>query len=72
MRINSYGRTASVMSTMQNRAIRKTEKTDFLTVMELQQMTMSNKDSSNHLSNRHKVDFEAIADAIIKSGDLKV
>jgi hypothetical protein len=70
MRINSYGRTASVMSTMQNLSIRKTSKTDFRSVMELEQMTMTKDSASNSTS--HKIDYEKLVDAIIKSGDLKV
>ena len=72
MRINSYGRTAMVSATNRLKPIKAVTKTQFLSVLELQEMTMSNKDSSSHLSNQHPVDYESIADAIIKSGDLKV
>lgn len=69
MRINSYGRTATVMSTMQNLAIRKTAKSNFRSVMELEQMPMA-KDSASHSKN-HEIDYQKLVDAIIKSGDLK-
>jgi len=70
MRISSYGRTASVMSTMQNREISKIEKTNFLTVMELQQMHLKSTDDSSKYSKKYTVNFDEIVSAILKSGDL--
>ncbi len=54
---------------MQNLAIRKTAKSNFRSVMELEQMPMA-KDSASHSKN-HEIDYQKLVDAIIKSGDLK-
>ena len=77
MRINSYGKTAMAIATNRVAPVKSTTKTQFLSVMELQEM--SRKDSNNVVDinisarqNRYnQIDFDKLLDAIIKSGDLK-
>ena len=74
MRINSvggYGRTALIKSTMQDAPIRAVAKSEFMSVMELQEMIR--KDSSNVNSMQKAtptINFDKLLDAILKSGDL--
>ena len=72
MRINSvggYGRTALIKSTMQDAPIRAVAKSEFMSVMELQEMIR--KDSSNVNSmQKPTINFDKLVDAILKSGDL--
>jgi|TARA_Y100000389_G_C17408808_1_gene489645 hypothetical protein len=79
MRISSigYGRTATIRSTMQDRPITGVNKTEILSVMELQEMTR--KDSSytsafNKIpkaTQKSDIDFDQLLNAILESGDLK-
>lgn len=77
MRINSYGKTAMAIATNRVAPVKSTTKTQFLSVMELQEM--SRKDSNNivdinrsALENKYnQIDFCKLLDAIIESGDLK-
>lgn len=70
-----YGKTSMVAATSRVRPVQETRKTEFLTVMELQEMARN--DSSQLMKNSSKkyhyndIDFDKLVDKIIASKDLK-
>lgn len=77
MRINSYGRLAMVATTNRDVAVKQVKKTEFMSVMELQEVSRKDSSSANLLpkipktQQKSDIDFNVLLDAILKSGDLK-